>query len=59
MVTLTLAEVEKDKKLDKRHDIEDAMSAALIRRCPSCAKPYIKSDGSVFVPSAGTKLTAL
>lgn len=34
-------------KKDKRHAVEDAMSDALIRKCPSCRKPYIKETGSV------------
>ncbi len=38
-------EVEEAFKLDKRHTIEEAMSAALIRRCPKCAKPYLKESG--------------
>jgi hypothetical protein len=32
-------------KEDKRHAVEDAMSEALIRKCPKCAKPYIKDSG--------------
>ncbi|WVR04125.1 hypothetical protein IAU60_001124 [Kwoniella sp. DSM 27419] len=41
----TCAEVEADLKLNNRHVVEDAMSEALIRRCPKCAKPYVKDDG--------------
>jgi TRIAD3 protein (E3 ubiquitin-protein ligase RNF216) len=37
--------MEADKKLDKRHAIEDAMSDALIRKCPKCEKPFIKEAG--------------
>ncbi|BEJ05689.1 hypothetical protein CcaverHIS641_0302110 [Cutaneotrichosporon cavernicola] len=38
-------EVEENFKLDKRHAIEEAMSAALMRRCPKCDKPYLKESG--------------
>lgn len=38
-------EVEAAFKLDKRHTIEEAMSAALMRRCPKCAKAYLKESG--------------
>ncbi|WVQ94567.1 hypothetical protein IAU59_001647 [Kwoniella sp. CBS 9459] len=41
----TCAEVEADLKLNNRHTVEDAMSEALIRKCPKCAKPYIKDSG--------------
>ncbi|KAL7419892.1 hypothetical protein Q5752_005808 [Cryptotrichosporon argae] len=38
-------EMEADVKLDHRHAVEEAMSAALMRRCPQCSKPYFKEDG--------------
>lgn len=38
-------EVEEAFKLDNRHAVEEAMSAALMRRCPKCAKPYLKESG--------------
>lgn len=38
-------EVEADLKLNSRHAIEEAMSEALVRKCPHCSKPYIKLDG--------------
>ncbi|WRT65364.1 uncharacterized protein IL334_002307 [Kwoniella shivajii] len=41
----TCAEVEADLKLNNRHTVEDAMSEALIRKCPTCSKPYIKDSG--------------
>lgn len=37
--------MEADRKLDKRHAVEDAMSAAFIRNCPKCEKPFIKDSG--------------
>ncbi|KZT66207.1 hypothetical protein DAEQUDRAFT_696012 [Daedalea quercina L-15889] len=38
-------EVEDDKKLDARHTIEEAMTAALMRNCPKCQKAFIKELG--------------
>ncbi len=38
-------EVAEAFKLDKHHAIEEAMSAALMRRCPKCTKPYLKEFG--------------
>lgn len=38
-------EAETDRKADRRHAVEDAMSDALIRKCPKCSKPYIKEAG--------------
>ncbi|KAL1410139.1 hypothetical protein Q8F55_004142 [Vanrija albida] len=38
-------EVEADLKLNKRHAVEEAMSEALMRKCPKCAKPYVKETG--------------
>jgi len=40
-----MAEIAASRKADKRHAVEDAMSEALIRKCPKCAKPYIKDSG--------------
>lgn len=39
------AEVEADEKLDERHVIEEAMSAALVRKCPKCTCPFVKLEG--------------
>jgi TRIAD3 protein (E3 ubiquitin-protein ligase RNF216) len=39
------AEMEADSKLNNRHVVEDAMSEALIRKCPKCAKPFVKDSG--------------
>ncbi|ORY86653.1 hypothetical protein BCR35DRAFT_277479 [Leucosporidium creatinivorum] len=44
-VPLTCDEAKKDKKLPGLHQVEEAMTAALIRRCPTCKTPCIKSDG--------------
>jgi TRIAD3 protein (E3 ubiquitin-protein ligase RNF216) len=40
-----MVEIAAEAKADKRHAVEDAMSEALIRKCPKCAKPYIKDSG--------------
>ncbi len=40
-----ILEMDADRKLDKRHVVEDAMSDALIRKCPKCAKPFVKESG--------------
>ncbi|KAI0776546.1 hypothetical protein BD413DRAFT_469028 [Trametes elegans] len=38
-------EVTDDKKLDVRHAIEEAMTRALMRNCPKCAKAFVKEYG--------------
>ncbi|KAL0579960.1 hypothetical protein V5O48_002044 [Marasmius crinis-equi] len=38
-------EVEDDRRLDGRHAIEEAMTAALMRNCPKCNKGFVKDDG--------------
>ena len=43
--TDALSEAESDKKLDKRHAVEEAMTGALLRKCPNCEQPYVKEDG--------------
>lgn len=35
----------KDHKLDSRHKIEEAMTAALVRKCGKCSKPFVKDFG--------------
>ncbi|KAJ3495887.1 hypothetical protein NMY22_g19881 [Coprinellus aureogranulatus] len=44
-VPKTCKEAEEDKHLGGRVAIEEAMTRALMRRCPKCAKEFIKSDG--------------
>ncbi|KAH9926626.1 uncharacterized protein BXZ73DRAFT_19576, partial [Epithele typhae] len=39
------AEVDDDKKLDARHTVEEAMTAALMRNCPRCKKAFVKEMG--------------
>ncbi|KAI5480033.1 zinc finger, C6HC-type protein [Pseudohyphozyma bogoriensis] len=41
----TCDEVDLDKKIDGLHKVEEAMSAALIRKCPKCSATYLKEDG--------------
>ncbi|KAF9030307.1 hypothetical protein BDZ89DRAFT_1064727 [Hymenopellis radicata] len=38
-------EMEEDKHLDGRHLIEEAMTEALMRKCPKCTKAFIKDAG--------------
>ncbi|GAA6006084.1 hypothetical protein JCM11491_002026 [Sporobolomyces phaffii] len=42
----TCREVSDDAKIDAIHQVEEAMSSALIRKCPRCAEPYIKENDS-------------
>ncbi|KAM0755017.1 hypothetical protein T439DRAFT_322072 [Meredithblackwellia eburnea MCA 4105] len=50
------AEVDADNKIDIIHRIEEAMSEALIRKCPKCSEPYVKEDGcnKITCPKCGT-----
>lgn len=36
---------EEDAKLKAEHAVEEAMTQALLRECPGCRVPFIKSDG--------------
>lgn len=38
-------EVEKETETKGRVSVEEAITAAKIRNCPKCSKPFIKSDG--------------
>ncbi|KAF8687565.1 hypothetical protein RHS03_09945, partial [Rhizoctonia solani] len=38
-------EAEKDKALDGRHAIEEAMTKALMRNCPKCNQNFVKESG--------------
>ncbi|EUC63018.1 serine carboxypeptidase, partial [Rhizoctonia solani AG-3 Rhs1AP] len=38
-------EAEKDKALDGRHAIEEAMTKALMRNCPNCNQNFVKESG--------------
>ncbi|KAJ3129993.1 hypothetical protein HK098_007259 [Nowakowskiella sp. JEL0407] len=41
----TCEEVQKDTTLNAQHQIEEAMSLALLRECPKCKKKFFKEDG--------------
>ncbi|KAL1599555.1 hypothetical protein SLS60_007358 [Paraconiothyrium brasiliense] len=41
-VPLSCEEAKKDEKLTVRHIVEEAMTAALIRNCNKCKRPFIK-----------------
>lgn len=38
-------EAEKDKVLDARHAVEEAMTKALMRNCPKCGQNFVKESG--------------
>lgn len=38
-------EMDHEKVLNGQHAIEEAMSAALMRNCPKCKKPFVKESG--------------
>jgi hypothetical protein len=44
-----LTEAQKDRKLDTRHTVEEAMTEALVRICPNsaCNQTFIKEFGCV------------
>lgn len=41
----TCAEMEEDTTLNAQHLIEEAMTNALMRKCPKCQATFVKSDG--------------
>ncbi|KIY45011.1 hypothetical protein FISHEDRAFT_18691, partial [Fistulina hepatica ATCC 64428] len=49
-------EMEEDTKLDGQHTVEEAMTEALMRRCPKCNKAFIKESGcnKMTCPNCGT-----
>lgn len=44
-IPLSCEEAKKDEKLTVRHIVEEAMTAALIRNCNKCKRPFIKEYG--------------
>lgn len=44
-IPMTCAEYAKENGLSMRRQIEEAMSAALIRRCNKCNTPFVKENG--------------
>lgn len=41
----TCEEMDLDKKLNGLHQVEEAMTEALIRKCPKCSEPFVKESG--------------
>ncbi|CAE6398806.1 unnamed protein product [Rhizoctonia solani] len=48
-------EAEKDKVLDGRHAIEEAMTKALMRNCPKCNQNFVKESGCNKMTCPGCK----
>lgn len=44
-IPLSCEEAKKDDKITLRHVVEEAMSAALIRKCNKCQQPFVKDYG--------------
>ncbi|KAF3032894.1 hypothetical protein E8E11_003174 [Didymella keratinophila] len=44
-IPLSCEEAKKDDKITLRHVVEEAMTAALIRKCNKCQQPFIKEYG--------------
>src|SRR6202022_2637 len=40
-----MIEYQSEKKLPARHVVEEAMTAALVRKCNSCKQPFLKEGG--------------
>ncbi|KAF8626780.1 hypothetical protein AX15_004689 [Amanita polypyramis BW_CC] len=49
-------EMDEEKLLNNQHTVEEAMSAAMMRSCPKCKKPFIKEYGcnKITCTSCGT-----
>ncbi|KAL4946360.1 hypothetical protein BDV06DRAFT_136788 [Aspergillus oleicola] len=60
-IPLTCEENRKDKGLSERHQVEEAMSKALIRNCPKCQLPIIKESGcnKMYCTKCGTYMCYL
>src|SRR5579859_1518772 len=40
-----MVEFNKEKHLDAKHQVEEAMTQALVRKCNNCKKPFLKEGG--------------
>lgn len=40
-----ISEFQSEKKLDAKHAVEEAMTAALVKVCNNCNRPFLKEDG--------------
>ncbi|KAL4968418.1 E3 ubiquitin-protein ligase RNF216 [Aspergillus stella-maris] len=60
-IPMSCEENRKDKGLSERHQVEEAMSKALIRNCPRCQLPIIKADGcnKMYCTKCGTYMCYL
>jgi len=57
---LRCEEVEKNDEVKARTKVEDAMTEAMVRECPTCKKRFLKSDGcNKMVCSCGTAICYL
>ncbi|KAL3478611.1 hypothetical protein BJX99DRAFT_102003 [Aspergillus californicus] len=60
-IPLTCEESRKDKGLSERHEVEEAMSKALIRNCPKCQVKIVKEYGcnKMYCPQCRTAMCYL
>jgi hypothetical protein len=42
---LIIIEYERDNQISAKHQVEEAMSTAMIRKCNGCKKPFFKEEG--------------
>ncbi|KAL9622586.1 MAG: hypothetical protein Q9160_003083 [Pyrenula sp. 1 TL-2023] len=56
-IPLSCEEACEDSRLSRRHQVEEAMSASLMRPCPKCKIPIVKSDGcnKIICPASGCR----
>ena len=53
----TCEENKKDIGIDERHDVEEAMTDAFVRKCPKCKVPIMKDEGcNKIICSCGTMI---
>lgn len=49
----TCDQAKADRKLGKRHAVEEAMTEALVRKCPKCQKAFLKEEGCNKITCTG------